>query len=80
MRLRAAHIYSKTIRNGVAMRLNEDLMSMEDVSEWIRMEGLCCPWLSISVKRARAGTVEVRITAPSRATEVLQIELEEFLV
>jgi hypothetical protein len=48
LQLRTAHISSKTINNGYAVRLNEELMSMADVSGWIRFESQCCPWLSLS--------------------------------
>ena len=54
-------------------------MSMDDVFEWIRLEGLCCPWLSLQAERVKPGTLEVRMKAPDRAEEVLRMELGELL-
>jgi hypothetical protein len=78
--LRTAHISSKAIHHGYELRLNEERMSMEHVSEWIRLEGLCCPWLSLNVERINSRTLEVRMTAPDRAKQLLQVELGELLV
>lgn len=79
-RLLTAHISSKTINHGYALELNEEQISMEDVSEWIRLEGLCCSWLDLNVKRATAHTLQLRMTAPNRARAVLRMELGELLV
>ena len=80
LQLRTAHISSKAVNGGYEMRLNEERMSMEDVSMWIRLEGLCCPWLSIRAERVEQGTLEVRMQAPDHAQQVLRMELAELLV
>jgi hypothetical protein len=79
LQLRTAHISSKAVNNGYAVRLSEERMSMEDVSVWIRLEGLCCPWLSLRAERVEQGSLEVRMEAPDRAKHVLRMELEELL-
>jgi hypothetical protein len=79
LQLGTALISSKAINNGYVVRLNEELMSMADVSAWIRFESQCCPWLSLSAQRVERGTLEVRMKAPDRAKQVLQMELQELL-
>jgi hypothetical protein len=79
LQLRTAHIPSETVNNGYAVRLNEERMSMEDVSVWIRLESLCCPWLSLRAERVEQGTLEVQMKAPERVKHVLQMELQELL-
>jgi hypothetical protein len=79
LQLRTAHISSKAVNSGYAVRLNEEQMSMEDVSVWIRLESLCCPWLSLRAERVEQGALEVQMKAPDRAKQVLQMELQELL-
>jgi hypothetical protein len=57
--LRAAHISSKAVSKGYVLRLNEERISMENLSEWITLEGLCCPWLSLKAERIKPPTLEV---------------------
>lgn len=80
VQLRAAYISSKAINNGYALRLNEERMSMENVSEWITLEGLCCPWLSLKAERIKPHTLGVRMKVPDRAKQMLRTELRELLV
>jgi hypothetical protein len=77
--LRAAYISSKSINKGYALRLNEERMSMENVSEWITLEDLCCPWLSLKAERIKPPTLEVRMKVPDRARQVLRMELDDLL-
>jgi hypothetical protein len=52
---------------------------MEDVSEWIRFEGLCCPWLLLKAERVKPRTLEVRMKAAGSAKQVIRMALRELL-
>jgi hypothetical protein len=79
LQLRTAHISSEAINDGYAVRLNEERMSMANVSARIRFESLCCPWLSLKAERVEQATLEVQMKAPERAKHVFQMELQERL-
>jgi hypothetical protein len=77
-----AHLYGaliswREIDGGYALRLNDEAISREEVSEWIKLEGLCCPWLSLETEPILQGTLGVRMTAPDQAKQVLRAEFTE---
>jgi hypothetical protein len=76
-RLYAALISWREIGGGYALRLNDERISSEEVSDWIKMEGLCCPWLSLETESTLQGTLEVRMTAPDQAKQVLRAEFTD---
>jgi hypothetical protein len=76
-RLYSALISWREIGGGYALRLNDERISRGEVSEWIKMEGLCCPWLSLETEPTLQGTLEVRMTAPDQAKQVLRAEFTE---
>jgi hypothetical protein len=64
---------------GYALRLNDERISREEVSEWIKMERVCCPWLLIETEQAPRGALEVRIIGPAEVKQVLRAEFAELL-
>jgi hypothetical protein len=78
-RLRAALISWREIGGGYALRLNDERISREELSEWIKMEGLCCPWLSLETEPAPRVILEVRMTGPAKAKQVLRAEFAGLL-
>jgi hypothetical protein len=76
-RLYVALISWKDIAGGCALRLNDERISREEVLEWIKMEGLCCPWLSIESEPTLQGALEVRMTGPAQAKQVLRAEFTD---
>jgi hypothetical protein len=61
---------------GIAMLLSG---YREEVSEWIKMEGLCCPWLLLETESTLQRALEVRMTAPDQAKQLLRAEFAELL-
>jgi hypothetical protein len=51
-RIRAAAHDRREVQNGYAYRLNEKAVSLPEVAEWIAMERLCCPFLTLQISAA----------------------------
>lgn len=77
--LRAALIFTRDIAGGYALRFNDEYISPQELSEWITMERLCCPWLSIEIDPALQSAFEVRLTGPAEGKQVLSAEFAELL-
>ena len=73
----AALISWREFGGGYALRLNDERISRDEVSEWIKMEGMCCPWLSLETEPTLLRALEVRMTAPDQAKQVLRVEFTE---
>ena len=69
----------KEIDTGYVLHFGADRISTEEVSEWIHLERLCCPWLLLELESTSLGALEVRMTALPQGKQVLRTELADFL-
>jgi hypothetical protein len=78
-RLDMAGISCSELADGYVFQLDERLISCRELSEWMRIERLCCPFLSLETGTEQFGALELRLTGPSGSKAVLLSEFRELL-
>lgn len=74
-RLRAAIRDRKELQDGYTYSLDSQIITLPEVSEWITMERLCCPFLNFQLEEAGEASC-LTMRGPEGAKAVLE---EEFL-
>jgi hypothetical protein len=64
---------------GYVITFCSDLLSEGDISGWIDFERRCCPWLSIRIGKILARAIEVHMSIPQGAKEVVRAEFSDWL-
>src|SRR5262249_3083758 len=74
-RLRGAVRERTELADGYAFRLDGKSIALPDVADWIRLERLCCPFLSfqLAVSGSQPDWV-LKLTGPTAVKELLQEE------
>lgn len=73
--LRAAIVDRSELVDGYAYRLKPDVLTLPEVAEWITLERLCCPFLTLQL--AAAGNQPdwlLSLTGPLGVKDLLQLE------
>jgi hypothetical protein len=78
-RLGAAVISYRELADKYAFQLNERLISHAELSEWMSMERLCCPFFLLEVEPAESGVLELKLTGPAGSKTVLLAEFGNYL-
>jgi hypothetical protein len=78
-RLGAAVISYSELADGYVFQLDERLISHRELSEWMSMERLCCPFFLFEVEPVEAGVLELRLTGPAGGKTVLLAEFGKYL-
>lgn len=73
-RLGTAVISFSELEDGFVFQLDEKLISHQELSEWMSMERLCCPFFSFEVKPVESAVLELRLTGPAGSKTVLLAE------
>jgi hypothetical protein len=69
----------KEVRSGYVFTFHTDNLSSAEISEWIDLERRCCPWLSIRIEEIVARDIEVHMSVPEHAKEVVRAEFSDWL-
>jgi hypothetical protein len=75
----AAVISFDGLADGYVLRLDERPVGHRELSEWMRMEQLCCPFLSLKLAPVQPGVLELSLTGPSGSKAVLRAEFGNYL-
>jgi hypothetical protein len=78
-RLRAAVISYSELEDGYVFQLDKKLISYRELSEWISMERLCCPFFLFEAETVESGALELRLTGPAGSKTVLLAEFGNYL-
>ena len=78
-RLGGAVISCSELGDGYLVKLNEQLISRAQLTEWMSMERLCCPFLSLEMEPAHSGVLELTMTGPGGSKTVLLAALGNYL-
>lgn len=78
-RLGAAVISYSELPDGYVIQLDERLISHRDLTEWMSMEQLCCPFLLLEVEPVESGVRELRLMGPAGSKTVLLAEFGSHL-
>ena len=78
-RLGTVVISYSELADGYAFQLDERLISHRELSEWMSMERLCCPFLLLEVEPVESGVLELRLTGPAGSKTVLLAEFGNYL-
>ena len=78
-RLGAAVISYSELPDGDVFQLDERLISHRDLSEWMSMEQLCCPFLLLEVEPVEPDVLELRLMGPAGSKTVLLGEFRNYL-
>jgi hypothetical protein len=71
-RLLTSVVAAKETKKGFVLRFGADLASVNEVSEWIGFERLCCPWISIRIRPTGREGIEVRMSMPQDGKRVVR--------
>jgi hypothetical protein len=77
--LGAAVISYSELADGYVFQLDERLISHRELSEWMNMERLCCPFFLLEVEPVESGVLELRLTGPAGSKTVLLAEFGDYL-
>jgi hypothetical protein len=74
-RLRSATQDRRELTDGYAFKLDSKVISLPEVAEWISMERLCCPFLTLQLS-ASGAQVDwlLNLTGPKGVKPLLQAE------
>ena len=76
-RLRAAVRNRKELPNGYAHQLEQKAITLPEVAEWMSMERLCCPFLTLELSAAGQQTDwRLTLTGPEGVKALLQAEFQ----
>jgi hypothetical protein len=81
LRLRLADSLNsvKEVQSGYAFEFRSEFLSADEICEWINLERLCCPWISIRRGQILARTIEVHMAFPEQAKDVARGEFSDWL-
>jgi hypothetical protein len=65
--------------DGYAFQLDEKLINHRELSEWMNMERLCCPFSLLEVESVESGVLDLRLTGPARSKTVFLAEFGNYL-
>src|SRR5262245_19072696 len=75
-RLRTAVRERRELADGYQLRLDGKAISLPETAEWISMERLCCPFLTLQIEVSGAqGNWILRLTGPAGVKAFLAAEL-----
>ena len=74
-RLHAAMRNPSELPNGYAFTLDAKAMPLPEAAEWISMERLCCPFLTLQLEVSGASNAILRLTGPAGVKEFLEQEM-----
>jgi len=78
-RLGAAVISWSELADGYLIQLDGTLVTHIQLTEWIGMERLCCPFLSLEMEPAQSGVLELKLTGPEGSKTILLTEFGSYL-
>ena len=78
-RLGSAVISCSDLMSGYLIKLNERIISHAELTEWMSMERLCCPFLSLEIERGAAGVLELTMTGPGGSKTILLAAFGNYL-
>jgi hypothetical protein len=67
------------VQGGYVFEFCSEHLSRDELSEWIDLEHMCCPWISIVLGTILAQTIDVHMTFPDRAKEIVRAEFSDWL-
>ena len=71
-KLFAAVLDKRELRDGIAFRLNQSVVSLADLVDWIEGERKCCPFLDFRLSLARErGAIELALTGREGVKQLL---------
>lgn len=75
-RLGAAVISWSELADGYLIQLDETLITQIQLTQWIGMERLCCPFLSLEMEPTQSGVLELKLklTGPGESKTILLTE------
>ena len=72
-RLREAVRNRRELPNGYVLSLDEKAISLTEAAEWMSLERLCCPFLTLQLETvAGQGNWRLTLTGPSGAKAILE--------
>jgi hypothetical protein len=77
--LSAARLDVRAARDGYAVRLAADTAHILAAAEFISLERLCCPFLTLGLESLPDGTLWLRLAAPPGARDIIRAELPSLL-
>jgi hypothetical protein len=72
--LRAAIRASSDLADGFTYDLDESVISLPALAEWITMERLCCPFLTFQIDVKRTGDTQLTLRGPDGVKAILRDE------
>ncbi len=60
------------LADGYQWNVDQQRVSFAELTEWISLEGMCCPFFTFGVEWAPAGALRLRLTGEPAAKAVLQ--------
>ena len=74
-RLRSAVRGHREISDGLEIQIDGDLFSMAEIGEWIGMERLCCPFLTLQATTTGSNPhALLMVTGPEGVMPILEAE------
>ena len=78
--VRAGVAEVRELPDGYALRIPTDTANVVAAAEWMSLEKLCCPFLTLAVECEReAGGTWLKMTGRAGVKEFLQVELKAFV-
>jgi hypothetical protein len=76
LKLGSAHTDCSETSDGFSIRMDPHRMPLHELAEWIELEHLCCPFLTL-ILEVRAGEADVwlTITGPAGAKPIIAAEI-----
>jgi len=72
-KLRRSIRYRRELPDGYTFRLNEQSIGLTDLTEWIRMERVCCPFLVFQIEVSGSNqNVQLTLRGPSGTKAIIE--------
>ena len=73
-KVHSAVVGRRELTNGYALRIASDKVSLDEIDEWTKLEGKCCPFLDFAVA-SEDGALWLNITGGAGVKEFLKAEM-----
>lgn len=70
--------FAREIQDGYIFEFHTESISANEITNWIHLERMCCPWISIQMRRIRRNRIAIYMLIPEQAKNVLRVEFSDW--
>ena len=70
----------KEVPSGYVFEFRSERLTADEVLDWIDLERLCCPWISIRIGQILPRTIEAHFAIPKHAMDMARGEFLDLLL